>query len=222
MKKGKLIVIEGACDGIGKTTQYEALTKKLKDDKIAIVRHHFPSWSEPQGAFVAAYLSGEYGEKEKLSQYFVHNLYAIDRAVTWKTQLEKEYNDGKIILLDRYTTSSMIFQSTLIDEEERDSFVEYVADYEYNKLGIAKPDMVIFLTAPFDIAKKMLTERKNNEGLMNDIHERDLEYMKKVYENSNRIAKKYGWKIIECASSGKLRTPEDISNEIYSAVKNIK
>ena len=116
----------------------------------------------------------------------------------------------------------MIFQSTLIDEEERDSFVEYVADYEYNKLGIAKPDMVIFLTAPFDIAKKMLTERKNNEGLMNDIHERDLEYMKKVYENSNRIAKKYGWKIIECASSGKLRTPEDISEEIYSIVKKIK
>ena len=70
MKKGKLIVIEGACDGIGKTTQYEALTKKLKDDKIAILKHHFPSWSETQGAFVAAYLGGKYGEKEKLSRLY--------------------------------------------------------------------------------------------------------------------------------------------------------
>ena len=221
MKKGKLIVIEGACDGIGKTTQYEALYKKLSEE-TEVIRHHFPSYNTPQGAFVTSYLAGEYGDKEKLSQYFVHNLYAIDRAVTWKTLLEKEYNEGKTILLDRYTTSSIIYQSTLIDEKDRYDFIDHVVDYEYNKLGIGKPDLIIFLTAPFDLVTKMHDGRKDNDGVKNDIHERDLPYMKKVYDNANNIAKKYKWNIIECASSGKLRTPEDISDEIYSAVKNIK
>ena len=33
MTKGQLIVIEGACDGIGKSTQFELLKKRLtKDD----------------------------------------------------------------------------------------------------------------------------------------------------------------------------------------------
>ena len=32
MEKGKLIVIEGACDGIGKTTQYKLLCDHLKKD----------------------------------------------------------------------------------------------------------------------------------------------------------------------------------------------
>ena len=29
MKKGRLIVVEGACDGIGKSTQFELLKKRL-------------------------------------------------------------------------------------------------------------------------------------------------------------------------------------------------
>ena len=147
---------------------------------------------------------------------------AIDRAVTWKTVLEPEYNAGKTILLDRYTTSSMIYQSTLIDEEKKEEFIKYVVDYEYNKLGVAKPDMVIFLTAPFDLVTKIRNARKGNDGVANDIHERDLHFMKKVYENANRIARDYSWNIIECGKENSLRTPEDISEEIYGLVKKLK
>ena len=221
MSKGKLIVIEGACDGIGKTTQYKKLYEKLSKEG-EVVRQHFPSYETKQGALPTAYLAGEYGDKNDLSQYFVHALYAIDRAVTWKTVLEKEYNAGKTILLDRYTSSSMIYQSTPFSEDKRDEFIEFMVDYEFNKLGTGKPDMVIFLTAPFDLVTKMRNERKDNDGVKNDIYERDLDFMKRAYDNANNIAKKYGWKIIECASSGKLRTPEDISEEIYSIVKKIK
>ena len=221
MEKGKLIVIEGACDGIGKTTQYEALYKKLSEE-TEVIRHHFPSYDTPQGALVTSYLAGKFGDKKELSQYFIHDLYAIDRAVTWKTVLEPEYNAGKTILLDRYTTSSMIYQSTLIDEEKKEEFIKYVVDCEYNKLGVAKPDMVIFLTAPFDLVTNIRNARKSNDGVANDIHESDLHFMKKVYENANRIARDYSWNIIECGKGDALRTPEDISEEIYGLVKKLK
>lgn len=221
MSKGKLIVIEGACDGIGKSTQYEKLYERLSKDN-EVIKHHFPSYNTAQGALVEAYLDGKYGDKKELSQYFIHDLYAIDRAVTWKTILEKEYNSGKTILLDRYTTSSMIYQSTLIEEDKKDDFIEFVVDYEHNKLGTGKPDMVIFLTAPFDLVTRMRNERKNNDGVENDIHERDLEFMKKVYDNANKVAKKYKWSIINCEKGDSLRSPDDISEEIYSIVKNLK
>ena len=221
MSKGKLIVIEGACDGIGKTTQYEKLYEKLSKEG-EVVRHHFPTYDTPQGTLPTLYLAGKYGDKNELSQYFIHDLYAIDRAITWKTILEKEYNAGKTILLDRYTTSSMIYQSTLVEEDKKDDFIEFVVDYEHNKLGTGKPDMVIFLTAPFDLVTRMRNERKNNDGVENDIHERDLEFMKKVYDNANKVAKKYKWNIIHCEKEDGLRSPDDISEEIYSVVKKLK
>ena len=42
MGKGKLIVIEGACDGIGKSTQYKMLCDRLISEGNEVVSHHFP------------------------------------------------------------------------------------------------------------------------------------------------------------------------------------
>ena len=57
--------------------------------------------------------------------------------VTWKDKLKDAYEKGNIILLDRYTTSSLIYQSSLMDDYyEKKDFIDYVMDYEYNKLGI--------------------------------------------------------------------------------------
>lgn len=220
MKKGKLIVLEGACDGIGKTTQYNLLIKRLSKDNEVVVSHHFPSYNTYQGEPVTRYLSGEYGKLEDLSPYFINSLYANDRAITWNTKLKKLYLDGNIILLDRYTTSSLIYQAALIDDiEEKKKFIDYVIDFEYNKLGIQRPDQVIFLTAPFDLVNEMRNQRVQNDGVINDIYERDLEVMKRVYDNALFVADYLSFDKIKCNDGNKMRDIDDIHEEVYRLVK---
>lgn len=220
MSNGRLIVVEGACDGIGKTTQFQLLGEHLKKDNNIIVNHHFPSYNTYQGKPVEMYLGGEYGQPSELSPYFINSLYANDRAITWHTELKKPFENGNIILLDRYTTSSLIYQSALIEDINlKRQFVDYVCDFEYNKLGIQRPDNVIFLHAPFDLVTEIRNARKQNEGISNDIHESNLDFMRKVYESAMFISEYLGWNKIECAENNRMRTIDEIHNDIYQLVK---
>ena len=219
MEKGFLIVMEGACDGIGKSTQFKKLSAALKDSGYKVVSHHFPSYGTIGGAPVEEYLAGNFGDKAELSPYFINTLYATDRACIWLTKLKKEYEKGKIILLDRYTTSSIIYQSSLIPNwRDRKKFIDYVVDYEYNKIGIASPDMVIFLDAPFDLVTKQRKNRVDYEGNSGDIHEKDIEFMHKVYDNSREIAKYLNWDIVDCGDNDKMKSKDEIHEDVLKRV----
>lgn len=217
---GKLIVIEGACDGVGKTTQYILLKEKLISSGEIVTSHHFPSYNTYHGLPVEKYLKGEFGLINELSPYFINNLYATDRAITWYTELKEKYNKGETILLDRYTTSSLIYQSALIsDEIQKKDFIDYVIDFEYNRLGIKMPDDVMFLFASFDLLIEIRNLRKNNEGISNDIHERDIEFMKKVYESSMFVAEYLKWSKIDCSSGNNMKSINEIHEEICKSLK---
>ena len=221
MKKGRLIVIEGASDGIGKTTQYNLLKEKLISEDSHITSHHFPSYDTYQGKPVEQYLKGNFGSPKDLSPYFINSLYAIDRAITWYDSLKESFEKGDIILLDRYTTSSLIYQSALIeDEEEKKKFIDYVTDFEYEKLGIKKPDSVIFLSAPFEVVNEMRRKRKleKGEAVEGDIHENNLEFLKKVYDSAIFVAKYLNWDIIDCSDGNKMKSPEEIHEEIMKLI----
>ena len=223
MKNGKLIVFEGACDGIGKTTLTNLLYDDLKSDNLNVFRHHFPSYGTYQAKPVEEYLKGNFGEISKLSPYFINSLYALDRAITWQNTLKKEYEKGNVLLLDRYTTSSLIYQSALIENiEEKKKFIDYVCDFEYQKLGIQKPDLVLFLYASFDLVTSLRYKRKTNDGITNDIHERDLAYMKKVYDNAMFVADYLSWQKVKCDEDFKMRSIDSLRQEIYSLVKKLK
>lgn len=220
--KGKLIVIEGACDGIGKSTQYNLLKEYFIHNGCDVISHHFPTYNSKQGALVESYLKGELGSPSDLSPYYVNSLYAIDRKITWDKELYKAYNSGKIVILDRYTTSSLIYQSALINDiSEKKSFINFVEDYEYNKLNIKKPDLVIFLNADFNTVTNLRKNRVDNDGIKNDIHERNIEFMKKVYDNSLFVSKYLNFKEIKCDENGSMRSIEDIHNDIINIVKKI-
>lgn len=220
MEKGKLIVVEGACDGIGKTTQFNKLKEHLQNDGKEVSNHHFPTYGTYYGAPVEKYLQGEFGSPKELSPYFVNSLYAVDRAVAWYKELKELYDKGDIVLLDRYTTSSLIYQSALIENpDEKKRFLDYVTDFEFGKLGIKEPDSVIFLHSPFDLVTKLRQERKQNDGVVNDIHERDLEFMKKVYESAMFCADYFDWDKVECSDNDKMRSIEDIHEDVYKLVK---
>lgn len=220
--KGKLIVIEGACDGIGKTTQYKLLKKYLEDKGYNVCSHHFPTYDSKQGKLTEYYLNGDFGNPNDLSPYLVNSIYAVDRAITWKDKLKDAYDKGNIILLDRYTTSSLIYQSALFkSKSEKKSFIDYVTDYEYNKLGIKKPDKVIFLTADFDLVSSMRSKRKSNDGVKNDVYERDSKLMKKIYDNAMFVSDYLDFDTVKCDLNGSLRSIEDIQNEIKNIIDNM-
>ena len=223
MEKGRLIVVEGACDGIGKTTQYKMLKNRLTKDGESITSHHFPSYGTYHGAPVEKYLQGEFGGPSELSPYFVNSLYAVDRGVTWYKDLKKLYEQGNMILLDRYTTSSLIYQSALIEDlDEKKRFIDYVTDFEYHKIGIKEPDNVIFLHASFDLVTEIRNARMQNDGIINDIHERDLLFMRKVYNSAMFIADYLSWDKIKCDDGSKMRDIDDIHEDVYGLVRKRK
>ena len=220
MEKGKLIVVEGACDGIGKSTQFGLLQEHLKQDGATVASHHFPSYNTFHGRPVEEYLHGTFGKPSELSPYFVNSLYAVDRAMAWNLELGPKYNAGEVLVLDRYTTSSLIYQAALIEDiEERKKFIDYVCDFEYNKLGIKRPDNVIFLHAPFDLVTELRKARNTSSGVEEDIHEKDLDFMLKVYENAMFLADYLSWDKIQCNEGDKFRSIEDIHAEIYQKIK---
>lgn len=217
---GKLIVIEGVSDGVGKTTQIKRLYEKLLNDNKEVIYHHFPSYGSIGASLVEAYLKGELGKRESIGAYAISSFYAMDRFCVYKNKLKQALDDDKIVLLDRYTTSNLIYQGSFFEGEEKDKFLEYVSDYEYNKLGLKKPDLVIFLKVDKEVSDN-LRKNRDYDGIDGDINEKDQEFLDKVYDNSLYVANKYNFEIVECSKNGELRSIEDISDEVYSLVKKI-
>lgn len=216
---GKLIVIEGVSDGVGKTTQIKELYNRLIKDGEDVVFHHFPSYGSVGASLVEEYLKGNLGKREGIGPYAISSFYALDRFYAYHNELKEALEDGKIVLLDRYTTSNLIYQGSFFEREKKDEFLDYITDYEYNRLGLKKPDLVIFLKLDKDFANT-LRKNRDTEGVDGDINEKDNIFLDKVYDNSLYVADKYNFKIVECSKDGVLRSIDDISDEIYYIVKN--
>lgn len=223
-KRGKLIVIEGT-DSSGKETQTAMLFKKLSEKMNKIRKISFPNYESPACAPVKMYLAGEFGtDAEKVNPYPASTMYAIDRYASFKTDWGNFYNDGGIIITDRYTTSNMVHQASKIDNsQEKEMYLSWLEDLEYNKMGIPRPDLVIFLNMPTETAQKLMAERKNKitGEDKKDIHEKNVEYLKKSHKNACEISKKYSWKEVKCVENDRLKTIEEISSEVFELVNGI-
>ncbi|MCI6738900.1 MAG: thymidylate kinase [Intestinibacter sp.] len=219
--KGKLIIIEGS-DGSGKATQTKKLYDRLEQNNYNIKKVEFPNYDSESSALVKMYLRGDFGKHaEDVDPYVCSTFFAVDRYASFKTEWEEFYNNGGIIICDRYTTSNMIHQASKMEVEERDKYLEWLNDLEFNLYKIPKPDCVIFLDVPVEMSQKLMKDRNNKitGESEKDIHESDFDYLKKSYENSLYIAKKYDWQRINCIKDDNMRTIDDIHEEIYSIVE---
>ena len=151
--------------------------------------------------------------------YFINSLYAIDRAIVSKDKIMPALNEGRTVLLDRYTTSSVIYQAASLPEYAKKDFIEYVMDFEYNRLGIKKPDIVIFLTAPYEVIEQLRNARKVNDGIQKDIHESNKEYLKTVYNTAQYACELLDWKKVECSNGNQMRPIEEIHEDIIKLIK---
>jgi dTMP kinase len=222
--KGKLIIIEGT-DSSGKATQTKRLFRRLKDENINIMKIEYPNYNSNSSALVKMYLEGSFGKDPKdVSPYVASTFYAVDRYASYKTEWEKFYSEGGIILADRYTTSNMIHQAAKIeDAQDKDEYLNWLWDLEFNMYKLPVPDCVIFLDMDPEESRRLMENRKNKftGDEEKDIHESNYGYLVNSYNNAVNIAEKYSWNKIKCCVEGNLKTIEDINNEIYDIVKNI-
>lgn len=221
---GKLIVIEGT-DSSGKETQTKRLFEKLEEKGLKVKKISFPNYDSPACEPVKMYLAGAFGEDAmKVNPYPVSTMYAIDRYASFKTDWEKFYNEDGIIVTDRYVTSNMVHQASKIrDLDEKKKYLNWLEDLEYEKMGIPRPDLVIFLNMPTDMAIRLMGERKNKitGEEKKDIHERDKEYLKESHANACKIANIYNWKEIKCNDGERIKTIEEIGEEVFSLVEEV-
>lgn len=217
-----LVVIEGV-DGSGKQTQTQLLHDRLRDN-FKIRRLTFPDYNSDTSALVKMYLGGEFGNKpESVNAYASSSFYAVDRIGGYLKDWHEDYERGDFILCDRYTTSNAVHQAGKLSGKERDDYLDWLFDYEYRLLGLPKPDLVFFLDVPPEVSRELMKNRNNKitGESEKDIHESNADYITKSYENALYVAKKCGWNVIECVKNGKLRSIEDINDEIYNLVMGI-
>ena len=215
---GKLIVIEGT-DGSGKSTQFRRLQQRLEQENRAFKHLVFPRYSEPSSALIRMYLGGEFGgSPADVNAYAASAFYAVDRFASYKHDWGQWYEQGGLVLSDRYTTSNAVHQASKEQGEKQQAFLKWLYEFEYDKLGLPRPDLVIYLDVPTDFTEKLLRGREAATNTSADIHEKDMSYLATCRETGRAAAKFYNWTVIDCVRDGAMRSIEDIHDEIYAHV----
>lgn len=220
MNRGKLIVLDGL-DGCGKTTQLDLAVGYLKEQGIKCRAVSFPNYATISGQLVECYLNGDIPCKGKTGAYAASTMYAMDRYVNYVTDWKDYFESGGIVLAGRYTTSNAIYQLTKVPFEEREYFLNWLFDFEYGKLGLPKPDAVLFLDMPVDVSQKLLEERYRGDETRKDIHEKDVQFLKDCRDSAMFAAHRDNWTVINCAKDGGPLPIEDIYVEICKYLKVI-
>lgn len=216
---GKLIVIEGL-DGSGKSTQLELLEQNLKKAGLDCKSVSFPNYEDASSALVKMYLGGQFGSAPgDVNAYAASCFYAVDRYASYKKDWGEYYNNGGIIVSGRYTTSNAVHQCSKLPKDKWEDFLSWLYDFEYYKLGIPKPDKVIFLDMPIEASQKLLDGRYDKQGGGKDIHERDVEYLDRCRTAALFTAEYSGWDKISCAKDGNPRTIEEIAKDVLAATE---
>ena len=215
---GKLIVIEGT-DGSGKSTQFKKLTQRLTEEGKLFKTLVFPQYSEPSSALIRMYLGGEFGSKPSdVNAYAASAFYAVDRYASFQKDWGKWYQEGGLIVSDRYISSNAVHQTSKEPAEKREDFLKWLYEFECEKLGMPKPDLTIYLDVPTAFTEKLMRHREAATNTSADIHEQDMSYLATCREMGRAAAKFYGWNVVQCVRDEEMRSIEDIHEEIYSLV----
>ena len=218
---GKLIVIDGT-DGSGKTTQLKLLETKLIEAGYEVKIADFPQYNQKSAGLVEEYLSGKYGTAEEVTPYQASIFYAVDRFDA-SSQIRDWLNSGKIVLANRYTSANMGHQGGKIANRlARRAYFNWLTELEYQLFNIPQPDLTIILHLEAELAQQLAKDRARQDwsGSNQDIHENNLDHLKKAEEVYLEIAETYPeFKLISCSREGKILKREEIAWLVWLVVK---
>lgn len=218
---GKLIVIEGL-DGSGKSTQIAKIKDWLSSVGADFKQIKLPDYDDPSSTLVRMYLAGQFGSKpDDVNAYAASCFYAADRYASFKQHWKDDYDGGSIILADRYTTSNAVHQCSKLPEDMWDSYLDWLYDFEFDKLCIPKPDLTVFLDMDIAVSQKLLSNRYNNDADKKDIHERDLDYLARCRKAAYYSADKLGWCKIRCDDGENPLPIDKIFGKIRTQIEKI-
>jgi dTMP kinase len=220
MGKGKLYVIEGL-DGSGKATQAKALAAALSGQGSRVREITFPNYASPSSTLAKMYLQGDFGDKpEDVNAYAASSFYAVDRYASYKTDWGSFYQEGGILVADRYTTSNAVHQCAKLPEAQWSDFTDWLFHYEYDLLGLPAPDAVIYLSVAPEISQKLMTGRYHGDESQKDILEKDVAYAKASRRAAAYCAARLGWHTVECTADGHMRSVEEIHRDILAILED--
>lgn len=216
-----LIVLEGL-DGSGKGTQTALLAQALVKRGYPLRQVTFPDYDSPSSALVRMYLDGEFGsDPGDVNAYAASAFYAVDRFASFRRDWKADYDRGCVILCDRYVTSNMVYQMGKAPREEWDQYLAWTEDFEYGKLGLPKPDLVLFLDMPVEVSQKLLLQRYHGDSGKKDIHESHLEFLRSCGECARYAGERLHWKVIPCAKEGEPLPVEEIHQAVLHQVEAV-
>ncbi len=217
----KLIIIEGL-DGSGKSTQTALVEKYFEDSEIDYKKIKLPDYDSKSSTLVKMYLGGEFGTNaDDVNAYAAGAFYAVDRFASYKLNWGKDYENGTLILADRYATSNSIYQMEKLDKSMWDEYLDWSEDFEYNKIGIPKPDLVIYLDMPVEISQKLMTSRYDGDENKKDVHEANVDFLNSCRTSAIYAAKKQGWVVIPCSDGENPYSVDKIHNDIIDVIKEV-
>lgn len=216
--RGRLIVLEGT-DGSGKATQTGLLAERLKKAGHPVRQLSFPRYDQDSSMLVRMYLNGAFGsDPQAVNAYAASTFYAVDRYASYKQDWGAYYEEGGLVLTDRYTTSNAVHQASKLPEGEQKPYLDWLFDFEYRLMGLPAPDLVLYLDVPTELSAALRRLREEKTGTHADIHEADEAYLRRCRESGRRVADYAGWKRVDCAAGGRMRPPEEIHEEIWRLV----
>lgn len=218
MDKGKLIVIEGL-DGSGKATQTGLLCNRLAEERGKTFRRiSFPDYGDPSSALVKLYLGGELGGLSDISPYGASLFYTVDRYASYLRHWGEDYRKGTLIVADRYATSNVAHQMSKLPKPEWDGYLAWLEETEYQKVGIPRPDLVVYLDMAPETSRKLLSHRYHGDESKKDLHEADFAYLLQCREAALYGAEKLGWRVIRCCDGETPYPPDEIAEQVWQAV----
>lgn len=141
--------------------------------------------------------------------------YAADRREAAR-DIFRILGSGTHLVSNRYVESNMGHQGGKItNEDERERLFEDLDLLEHGILKLPRPDLVIFLHMPLEVAKKL----NKGRGQHKDAHESSDEHLRNAEAAYLQLAKLRSWTRIECAPNGyPPRSEDDIAKEISDKV----
>ena len=218
MGKGKLIVLEGI-DGSGKSAQYRRLCARMEKDKIAYNHIVFPRYEKDSSALIRMYLGGQFGANPAdVNAYAASTFYAVDRFASYREDWGRIYENGGLILSDRYTTSNAVHQGSKLPDEELPDFFNWLSDLEYRKMGLPEPDLVIYLDVDLETSLRRMRRREQKNHTQADIHEKDNSYLARCLHTADLACEHYGWRRIPFMKDDQEREADEKNAEIYALI----